>query len=397
MRDNSAPLISVLIPTRDRCETLPFAIRSVLIQNTDLLELIVSDNFSSDRTQEVIKGFQDERIRYLRADRRLSMCDHWDFALAHCRARYVIVIGDDDALMPGAAEKFSDKVRSTPSEIYKWHPHFYVWPAAGKESRVSSLSPKCDDQEINLAEKAKFAIRHGTWRYSQLPMVYHTAVSLDLLNELKRRTGRVFHSTQPDVFTAFALAVLSSTAIVLGESLSVSGHSPKSNAAILAFNDPKPNQRFIAEYQDYQFDPTLFPGVPAVINMIPDAALKAMKLFESFYKDVRFNYNAMWPFMERFWKVDGQLSLIRRRAEISKYQPFNPAIYLAYKAMHRLADLRAKFLERSSASAMLELRFRNGDIARPNDVFECARFLESFLDGEAVQPSHRVRRNFIFN
>lgn len=387
MRESSSPLIGVIIPTRDRCETLPFAIRSVLDQSTDSLEIIVSDNFSSDRTRDVVGGFKDQRIRYLRTDRRLSMCDHYDFAVAHSRAAYVVIIGDDDALMPGAVEKLSEKIRSRPSKIYKWYPHFYVWPVPGKEARVSTIEIRREDREINLVEMAKFAIRYGTWRYAHLPMVYHSAVSADVLNDLRQQTGRIFHSTQPDVFTAFALPAFSPTAIHLGDSLTVSGHSPKSNAAILAFKDPRPGHQFIAEYGDYQWDPTLFPDVPVKINMIPDAALKAMKLFDGIYNGERFNYNAMWPYMERYWDCEGKLSLIRRRAEISKYHSFNPALYLLYKAIQRLADVRANLMKRTTATAKLERQFRNGELARPKDVFECAHLLGSLLDRDQIPPS----------
>jgi glycosyltransferase involved in cell wall biosynthesis len=387
MEENSAPLISVVIPTGNRCETLPFAIRSVLDQKSDLLELIVSDNFSSDRTHEVISEFKDVRIRCVRTDRRLSMCDHWDFALAYCRGRYVIVIGDDDALMPGAVEKLIKRIRATPSNIYKWCPHFYEWPTASMPARVTSIELNTEDRQINLVEKAKFAIRHGTWRHSRLPMVYHSAVSADLLKELKRKTGRIFHSTVPDVFTGFALAAVSPTAMLLGESLSVSGHSPASNGAFHSFKDPTPVQKFVDEYADYKLDPTLYPKVPITINLIPDAALKAMKLFDTCYDGMRFNYSAMWAFMERFWEFDGQLSLIRRRKDISKYHPFNPAIYLIYKGIHRLARWRAEFAERTGAAAKLERRFRKGDLARPNDVFECAGLLANLVDRDDIRPS----------
>ncbi len=71
------------MPTRNRAELLPFAIRSVLNQTFDDFELIISDNFSSDETPQVAQSFGDRRIRYFRSEAPLSMGDSWEFAISH--------------------------------------------------------------------------------------------------------------------------------------------------------------------------------------------------------------------------------------------------------------------------------------------------------------------------
>jgi len=65
------PLISIIIPTHNRADLLPEAIRSVLAQSVTDLEVIVVDDDSTDNTAEVVAPFLNEkRVRYLHRPRQ---------------------------------------------------------------------------------------------------------------------------------------------------------------------------------------------------------------------------------------------------------------------------------------------------------------------------------------
>lgn len=61
-----APLVSVIMPSWNRAFTIGEAIQSVLEQSYPNWELIVCDDASDDRTSEVVRGFDDPRIRYMK-------------------------------------------------------------------------------------------------------------------------------------------------------------------------------------------------------------------------------------------------------------------------------------------------------------------------------------------
>ena len=63
---NINPLISVIIPTYNHGQFIGKAIKSVLYQSHNNLEVIVVDNYSKDNTKEEIQSFQDDRIHYYR-------------------------------------------------------------------------------------------------------------------------------------------------------------------------------------------------------------------------------------------------------------------------------------------------------------------------------------------
>ena len=92
----SHPRFSVVVPTRERCETLRHCMRTILNQSCEDFELVIMDNRSADQTQDIVSSFDDERIQYFCSDVRLSMRDNWELALSHIRGQYTIYIGDDD-------------------------------------------------------------------------------------------------------------------------------------------------------------------------------------------------------------------------------------------------------------------------------------------------------------
>lgn len=109
MTTSSVPFFSVVVPTFNRSKLLPFAIRSVLGQTFRDLELIICDNFSEDDTREVVARFTDKRVRYVRAPQHFVIADNFEFALSHARGTLVIVLSDDDVLIPTALERFVEE------------------------------------------------------------------------------------------------------------------------------------------------------------------------------------------------------------------------------------------------------------------------------------------------
>ena len=59
----STPFFSIIIPTRNRFETLPYAIQTVLEQSFDSYELIISDNSDASNvyTEKLVKEYPAEK------------------------------------------------------------------------------------------------------------------------------------------------------------------------------------------------------------------------------------------------------------------------------------------------------------------------------------------------
>ena len=347
MPNNIDLSLSLIIATRERAETLGYTLQTALDQASIDFEVLVSDNASEDETRSVVQSLAelDPRVRYIKTSDRLSMCDNYEFALENARGTYVVFIGDDDAVMPGALDRLIMELRTAGSaSIFMWPLHVYDWPAGDDPAKVAHLSTRTRRRVLNLKNTGRYVVSVGGWRHGHLPSPYHCAVPRRLLDELRIRTGRVFHSTQPDVFTAMALPAFADEAINLGFVVTLNGRSARSNGRGFVSLSARGNiDRFIREYRDYRFHPSLCPDFPASANMIPDAVLLAKDMFPEIYGETSFNYDAMWAYLCRLRFVSYR-TIWNRRDEIRKRHPFRLVQFFGYALLQEAATLRRRLL-----------------------------------------------------
>ncbi len=191
------------------------------------------------------------------------MCDNYEFALQQARGVYVVIIGDDDAVIPGKLDLLISRLQGLREPvIHTWPLHVYDWPVGDAPARLTYLAGKGKGQEFDPKVKARFAMTMGGWRYGAAPSPYHSAIPKKILDAMRERTGRVFHSTQPDVFTGMAIPAFADKAVDLGETITFNGRSARSNGLGFVDQNAVANiERFIREYGEYHFHSSLYGGV----------------------------------------------------------------------------------------------------------------------------------------
>jgi glycosyltransferase involved in cell wall biosynthesis len=97
------PVVSIGLPVFNGANYLDEAIRSVVAQTYDDLELVVCDNASTDRTAEICHDHaaDDRRIRVFRNHENLGAAFNYNRAFAESRGRYFKWLAHDDRLLPG--------------------------------------------------------------------------------------------------------------------------------------------------------------------------------------------------------------------------------------------------------------------------------------------------------
>jgi glycosyltransferase involved in cell wall biosynthesis len=93
------PLVSIGIPTYNRANGyLPEALESALGQTYPNLEIVVSDNGSTDNTESVVRSYADPRIRYYRQQQPVIPNDNFNFCLLQANGAYFLLLHDDDKI-----------------------------------------------------------------------------------------------------------------------------------------------------------------------------------------------------------------------------------------------------------------------------------------------------------
>jgi glycosyltransferase involved in cell wall biosynthesis len=99
MAEKNLPLVSIGIPTYNRADGyLREALQSALAQSYGNLEIIVSDNCSTDETPDYVQGIGSGRIRYFRQTKPLSPNGNFNFCLNNAKGCYFLLLHDDDAI-----------------------------------------------------------------------------------------------------------------------------------------------------------------------------------------------------------------------------------------------------------------------------------------------------------
>jgi glycosyltransferase involved in cell wall biosynthesis len=101
----ASPLVSVILPTYNRADTLGRSVSSVLEQTFDDLELIIVDDGSTDSTAVVVKKFLDIRIRYLRLASNRGASAARNAGIQQARGYYVAFQDSDDRWLPEKLER----------------------------------------------------------------------------------------------------------------------------------------------------------------------------------------------------------------------------------------------------------------------------------------------------
>lgn len=85
-----APLVSIGLPVYNGERFLPQALDSLLGQTLTDLELIISDNASTDSTAEICREYaaSDARVRYIRQEANFGPQRNWNFVAGQARGRY---------------------------------------------------------------------------------------------------------------------------------------------------------------------------------------------------------------------------------------------------------------------------------------------------------------------
>jgi len=116
MSSSSNPLVSLCVPTWNRAAWLRASLDSIRAQDYDPVEILISDNGSTDDTESVCRqvAAEDPRIRYFRHPRNTGLYQNHNFLLDESRGEFMCFFHDHDTRSPRIVSEYVKFMRQHP-------------------------------------------------------------------------------------------------------------------------------------------------------------------------------------------------------------------------------------------------------------------------------------------
>lgn len=233
---------SLLIPVYNGAKYLPTCVETIISQKYEDYELLISNDHSTDDTEEYLNCLNHPNIRILHPLNSMSMAEHWEWLLAQASGEWVIFIGQDDGVQPyffTLADKLINIAVKKGIRSIMSKRAYYFWK--GCEDFYGDLSVNYDAKDkikiLNSKYQALLSLL-GFQDYFELPEMYTTSLfHRSLIEEaIEKQEGRLFLTHPQDANLAAIACSLEKKYLKSLIPLGWVGSSPKSAGLAVTAN-----------------------------------------------------------------------------------------------------------------------------------------------------------------
>ncbi len=131
VKTKTIPRVSVLLPTHNRADVLPYAIKSVLKQTFTDFELLIIGDGCTDNTESIVQSFvkKDPRVQWFPFLKGEGFgYAHRNTILQQKTAMYSAFVGHDDLLFPNHLETLLQFFEKNPTHLIAYTRPLWVHP-----------------------------------------------------------------------------------------------------------------------------------------------------------------------------------------------------------------------------------------------------------------------------
>tara|TARA_B110000240_G_C13494971_1_gene451279 strand:- start:485 stop:1669 length:1185 start_codon:yes stop_codon:yes gene_type:complete len=230
------PLISIVVPTKDRnvylFKLIEYFLKSIV---SDQIEFIIQDNTKDNfEILKFLENNNDPRIKYFHNSIWLSISENCDIGISNSSGEFVTLIGDDDGFLPWIVDVCNWMKNKNIDVVLSNKPH-YIWSDVSDGIWGNKFSGKLTYSDytnkikyINLDKEQNIALKKAATSLNNLPRVYQSIVSRDILNNLKKVSGSFFPGPSPDMANAIGLLSFIHKAVYIDFPIVITGNGYKS-------------------------------------------------------------------------------------------------------------------------------------------------------------------------
>ena len=245
-----------MVPVKDGMPYLVFTLKSVLKQDFDDAEIIVSVPADDRPSLDFVTRLNDSRLRVLDCPPGLSMTEHWDWVQTHARGDWQMYLGQDDGLQENfftLAEELVGRAEDLNLNLVASKRAYIHWPESRFDPDGRGLVKRQSGRFIYVRNlrKDSMAALLGNKEYFELPQMYTTSLfNSSLLKECRAKQGGPLLTCHPQDANLAAAARAFETRYLFSEvPLGWVGTSKKSAGAAISSRQDGKNTAGREEYE----------------------------------------------------------------------------------------------------------------------------------------------------
>lgn len=385
-----SPLLSIIIPTRNRYEYLYSCLFSLLENYNNLnVEIILHDN-STDimpiNVLEIIKA--NTIIRYYKIDGWISGWENFERAIGLSSGQYLTMIGDDDSLSKYLLDAIHFMKANDVDALNSPFAH-YIWPDIQSRVFKKSFSGKMEIlkfngkiREIVVENQIAKLLSSGGTSLVELPRMYYGIVKREIIEKVKHVSGNYIPGPSPDMANAVSMVMFTTKMYHVDFPLFIAGNSSKSTAGMGAKGEHIGKIENIASLpKDCAFNwSTLVPKYWSGPTFWAESALKALERSGGEVHLLKFNYIRLYASCLVFnssWKKDTFFTI--------KYyaKTFNRNLFMVYIQLYFHISLiwinRLRILIKNIFKVLSKKTIKESESESIEDVYQASLILNDRL------------------
>lgn len=235
------PLLSVIIATKNREEYCIAAIHSILKLNNDKIHIAISDNSATTKVKDFVSNLNHPLIDYVYDSEGMTMVENYNRATNLAKGEFVIMIGDDDTILPNCieiAQLMKEKgIHAVSGNVFVE----YFWPSTQVSGKGVLIIRQFTKELKKFENRANIValMRGGILDYHRfnLPKLYHGIIRKAKLDAIKEKVGKFYDGLSPDIYSAVTLGLIMEHSYIYDYPFSIAGVC-KGSGSFSADNKP---------------------------------------------------------------------------------------------------------------------------------------------------------------
>lgn len=225
--------ISVIVPIKGNYEY----IKSIILQSNKIksesFELVIQDNTQDNKEiLDFLSDYPNPNNMYYHNPNPMNMVENFEEAIGNAKGEYVSIIGSDDNFSSKIVE-LSYYLSKNGIESAVCNKAIYYWPgmkfkAHHDRPNFSFKKGKGQIKDVNAQDELDRILNKGMVIIGNLPSPYHGVIKREMLEKVKKISGKYIPAACPDMAMSVSLAMVVDKHIYIDLPFIISGQSYQS-------------------------------------------------------------------------------------------------------------------------------------------------------------------------